>query len=237
MFVAPGETLAGLGRSPAVALVLTATALCGGLRAYAVSRAVDLDHAVEAAITEVESVGARGEQVPASAARGMRQGLRLTRLFAPVLGALGGLVAPLAASAWFLLVFGILGVQGGYRTILATVAHAAWPAVSAGSVLTAVVAWLSFPVPVDRAETLLRTNAAAWVPGVDGSAAALLARLDLFLAWEVALTTLGFAAVLAVSRRRALLVTLSLWVLVTLLAVGAAAAGQWVRVGFSAGPS
>ncbi len=240
MFFAPRETLAGLAASPSLALVLTATALAGAVQGFAVSRATDfeaaVEYAVEAATREAERFGAGDEAASEAARRGVRDSLRITRGFAPVLGALGAVIAPLVAAAWFLLAFGILGVKGSYRLLLSTVAHAGWPAISLGAVLTAVVAWLSYPVSPDRADGLLRTSLASWAPGVEGAAAALLGRLDVLLAWEVALTAIGFGLLLEVRRSRALVVTLSLWVVVTLIALAAAILISSSSFSVTAGP-
>ena len=228
VFHAPGRTFAELARSPTIAAALIATALAGAFRATAVSRATDLDamarHAFERQM----------EQTPGSFTRNMSEAdqrrmfestqgaLRLTRNFAPVLGAVGALIAPLAAAAVFLLVFGLLGAQGSYRVILATVVHAGWPAVATSSLLTGLVAWVSYPLTPERAEAPLRANLAAVVSGLDGAVRAVASRMDLFLAWEIVLTGIGLAIVLGVTRGRSFAVVVSLWALVTAVVVGIA---------------
>ena len=230
VFHAPGRTFAELARSPTIAAALIATALAGAFEATAVSRATDLDamarHAFERQM----------EQTPGSFTRNMSEAdqrrmfestqgaLRLTRNFAPVLGAVGALIAPLAAAAVFLLVFGLLGAQGSYRVILATVVHAGWPAVATSSLLTGLVAWVSYPLTPERAEAPLRSNLAAVVSGLDGAVRAVASRMDLFLAWEIVLTGIGLAIVLGVTRRRSFTVVVSLWALVTAVVVGIALA-------------
>ena len=230
VFHAPGRTFAELARSPTIAAALIATALAGAFQATVVSRATDLDamarHAFERQL----------EQTPGSFTRNMSEAdqrrmfestqgaLRLTRNFAPVLGAVGALISPLAAAAVFLLVFGLLGAQGSYRVILATVVHAGWPAVATSSLLTGLVAWVSYPLTPERAEAPLRANLAAVVGGLDGAVRAVASRMDLFLAWEIVLTGIGFAIVLGVTRRRSFTVVVSLWALVTAVVVGMALA-------------
>ena len=230
VFHAPGRTFAELARSPTIAAALIATALAGAFEATAVSRATDLDamarHAFERQL----------EATPGSFTRNMSEAdqrrmfedtqgaLRLTRNFAPVLGAVGALIAPLAAAAVFLLVFGLLGAQGSYRLILATVVHAGWPAVATSSLLTGLVAWVSYPLTPERAEAPLRANLAAVVSGLDGAARAVASRVDLFVAWEVVLTGIGLAIVLGVTRGRSFAVVLSLWALTTAVVVGIALA-------------
>ena len=241
VFHAPGRTFAELARSPTIAAALIATALAGAFEATAVSRATDLDamarHAFERQL----------EATPGSFTRNMSEAdqrrmfedtqgaLRLTRNFAPVLGAVGALIAPLAAAAVFLLVFGLLGAQGSYRLILATVVHAGWPAVATSSLLTGLVAWVSYPLTPERAEAPLRANLAAVVSGLDGAARAVASRVDLFLAWEVVLTGLGLAIVLGVTRGRSFAVVLALWALATAAVVGIALAAG--TVSFTIGTS
>ena len=230
VFHAPGRTFAEVARSPTIAAALIATALAGAFEATAVSRATDLD-AMARHVFEQQM-----DRMPGSVTRNMseadqrlifessQEALRLTRNFAPVLGAVGALIAPLAAAAVFLLVFGLLGAQGSYRVILATVVHAGWPAVATSSLLTGLVAWVSYPLTPERAEAPLRSNLAAVVSGLDGAAQAVASRVDLFLAWEIVLTGIGFAIVLGVTRGRSFAVVLALWALTTAAAVGIALA-------------
>ena len=131
--------------------------------------------------------------------------------------------------------FGLLGAQGSYRLILATVVHAGWPAVATSSLLTGLVAWVSYPLTPERAEAPLRANLAAVVSGLDGAARAVASRVDLFLAWEVVLTGIGFAIVLGVTRGRSFAVVLSLWALATAAVVGIALAAG--TVSFTIGTS
>ena len=230
VFHAPGRTFAELARSPTIAAALIATALAGAFGATAVSRATDLDalarHAFEQQMESMPGTFTRNmsEADQREIFEGSRDALRLTRNFAPVLGAAGALIAPLVAAAVFLLVFGLLGAQGSYRVILATVIHAGWPAVATSSLLTGLVAWVSYPLTPERAEAPLRSNLAAVVSGLDGAAQAVASRVDLFLAWEIVLTGIGLAIVLGVTRGRSFAVVVSLWALVTAVVVGIALA-------------
>ncbi len=230
VFHAPGRTFAELARSPTIAAALIATALAGAFAATAVSRATDLDalarHAFEQQMESMPGTFTRNmsEADQREMFEGSRDALRLTRNFAPVLGAAGALISPLVAAAVFLLVFGLLGAQGSYRLILATVIHAGWPAVATSSLLTGLVAWVSYPLTPERAEAPLRSNLASVLGGLDGAAQAVASRVDLFLAWEVVLTGLGLAIVLGVTRGRSFAVVLALWALTTAAVVGIALA-------------
>ncbi len=243
MFHAPGRTMAGLRASPTIAAVLIASALAGGIKVTAVSRAADLETAARHAWDE------QSRLMPGTISRnlsdadreraldGVRSGIRMTRNFAPVLGALGGVLAPVAASAFFLLVFGVLGAPARYRVMLSTVAHAWWPAAAVSSVLTAAVVAVSFPMAPERMEEPLRTSLAALAPEASLAMAALASRLDLFLGWELALVTLGFTLTLGVSRRRSLTVALLLWVLVTAVTVGFAMVARFMTMAVGAPPA
>ena len=122
VFHAPGRTFAELARSPTIAAALIATALAGAFGATAVSRATDLDalarHAFEQQMEEPADLHPQHVRGRTRCSRVLRDALRLTRNFAPVLGAAGALISPLVAAAVFLLVFGLLGAQGSYRLIL-----------------------------------------------------------------------------------------------------------------------
>lgn len=242
MFAAPRRTLGELAASPTIAAALIALGLAGAIRATAVSRAADLE--ALAAHTFAE----QNERMPGTFSRSLsdadrersleavRTALRLSRNFAPVLGALSALVAPLAAAGFFLLVLGILGSPGSYRVILSTVAHAGWPPAAVSSLLTCLVVWLSHPMAPERASRPLRTSLAALFPGTDG-AAALASRFELFLGWEYMLLAVGFAAALGIPRHRSFAVVLSLWVLVTAGVIGAALVSDWLSIGISARPA
>lgn len=243
MFFSPGRTFGELARSPAIAAALIALALAGAVRATAVSRAGDLDALAQHTFEQ------QAERMPGTFTRNMsdadrerafeatRGALRLSRSFAPVLGGIGGAVTPVAAAAFFLLVFGILGSAGSFRVILSTVAHAAWPPAMVATVLTGVVVRLSHPMAPERATEPLRAHLAAVVPGLEGAAAALASRVDIFLAWELALVSLGFGITLGVTRRRSFAVALGLWALVTAVAVGAALLANAVSFRIGTGPA
>lgn len=245
MFHAPGRAFAALRGAPVVGAVLVATALFGAFGATVATRAVDPE-AMASRLTEEQteqarrfSPGALSEDERERVLESSRNALRLTRAFAPVLGALSVVASPLVAAACYLLAFGVMGVPGSYRLLLSTVLHAAWPALAARSVLTAAVVGTSGPLPPDRSEMLLRSNLAAWLDGGPGSlgpvAQALASRVDVFLGWEIALLGLGFAVTLGVSRRRAFGVVLLLWAVVTALGAGFATLTQSFGAGGSVG--
>ncbi|MYG80527.1 MAG: hypothetical protein F4187_01565 [Gemmatimonadetes bacterium] len=243
MFFSPGRIFGELTRSPAIAAALMALALAGAVRATAVSRAGELDAVAQHTFEQ------QAERMPGTFARGMsdadrerafeatRGALRLSRNFAPVLGGIGGALAPVAAAGFFLLLFGILGSPGSFRVILSTVAHAGWPPAAVSTVLTCLVVWLSHPMAPERAAEPLRAHFGAAVTSLDGAAAALASRVDLFLAWELALVTVGFAITVGVSRRRSFAVALGLWALVTAVAVGAALLANVVSFRIGSGPA
>ena len=243
MFFSPGRTFGELVRSPAFAAALIALALTGAIRATVASRAGDLDAVAQHTFEQ------QTERMPGSFSRGMsdadrervfestRGALRLSRNFAPVLGGIGGVLAPVAAAGFFLLLFGILGSPGSFRVILATVAHAGWPPAAVSTLLTCLVVWLSHPMAPERAADPLRAHLGAALPGLEGAAAALASRLDLFLAWEIALVTVGFTVTLGVTRRRSVTVALGLWALVTAVAVGAALLANTVSFRIGTGPA
>ena len=243
MFLSPGRTFGEIARRPTIAVVLVAMALAGALAATAVSRASDLDAMVQYTWQQ------QTENMPGSFSRNMseadraraldatRTGLRLTRNLAPVVGGLGGALAPVVASAVLLLVFGIFGSPGSYRGILSTVAHAWWPAAAASSALTTVVVWLSHPMAPERAGAPPPADLGAPLPPPPGAAAPLAGRVDLFLAWELALLGIGLAMTLGISRRRSFAVAVGLWALASAGAAGVALVSGLLNFGFSAGPA
>ena len=229
MFHSPSAAFAAIGSKPTLAAVLIATALAGSLTSTVVNRATDLDamalYAYEQQRENMPGTISRNlsDADDARALDAVRTGLRLTRNFAPVLGGIGAVIAPLAAAGFFLLLFGILGSPGSFRVILSTVAHAGWPPVAASTLLTCLVVGLS--------------SVADLLPGLDGAAEALASRADLFLAWELALVTIGFAITLGITRRRSFAVVLGLWALGTVGAVGIAVAANFIGFQVGAAPA
>jgi len=237
MFHSPGRTFNEIAWNPTIAVVLTATALAGAVTATAVSRASDFDAMVQYAYEQqVETIpgsfaGAMSDADRARALDATRTGLRITRNLAPVVGGLGAMLAPVVAAAVLLLVFGIMGTPGSYRSLLSTVTHAWWPAAAASGVLTTVVAWLSYPLAPERAEAPLRSNLAALIPDLGSPASVVAARVDIFIAWELILLGIGLAIAFGISRRTSFLVAFSLWALVTAGATGVVFAFDLLDIG------
>lgn len=226
MFHAPGRTFAGIARAPTLAAVLIATSLAGALDATAVSRAADLDamarYAYEQQRENMPGTFARNlsDADEARALEAVRTGFRLSRNFAPVFGGIGAVAAPLVAAAALLLLFGVLGSPGSYRVVLSTVAHAWWPAAAASGLLNAVVVWLSHPMAPERAVAPVRTSLTAVFPDIEGVAAALAGRVDLFLWWELLLLGIGLTVTLGVSRRLSFGAAFGLWAVATAAMMG-----------------
>ena len=240
VFHAPSRTFAELRRSPTIAAALIATSLTGAFAATAVSRATDIDalarHALERQMERTPGTMSEAEQ--RWMLETLQGGLRLMRHFAPVLGGLGAAILPLVTAAFFLLAFGILGDKGSYRSILSVVLHAGWPASAVGAFLTGLVVWLSYPVPPDRVEALIRTNVAGMFdPELHAGLAAFASRLDVLLAWGIVLSAIGFSIVLGISRRRSIAVVLALWAFGTLILVGLNLLTDFLGVRFTAGPA
>ena len=127
---------------PAITAVLIATALAGALSATAVSRAASFEAMVRYGYErQIENMPGTFSRNMSDADRersleAMRGAVRLSRNFAPALGAIAAALSPVVAAGFFLLVFGILGSPGSYRVLLSTVAHAGWPPAAVSSLLT-----------------------------------------------------------------------------------------------------
>jgi hypothetical protein len=243
MFHAPGRTFAEIARTPTLAGVLIATALAGALAATAVSRAADLDAMAQYTYRQQQAdlpgtfARNRSDADEARALDAVRTGLRLTRNFAPVLGGISAVAAPLVTGAALLLLFGVLGSPGSYRAILSTVAHAWWPAAATSGLLNTVVVWMSHPMVPERAAVPVRTSLAAILPDLEGTPAALAGRVDLFLGWEVLFLGTGLAITLGVSRRLSFGAAFGLWAAATAVVVGFMLVSNIVGVQIGAAPA
>jgi len=225
VFHSPPRTFGELARSPTIAAALIATALTGALAATAANLALDTDARILASVEERLETDQFARELSDADRQELREAARktlaLTNAFTPVAAALGAVVDPLVVAALFLLAFGILGDNGSYRSILSVLLHANWPANAVSMLLAGAVAWLSYPVPLEQAGTLLGTSVASWFGlEIDSAMGAVASRLDLRLAWQVALAGIGFSIALGITRRRSFAVVLAGWGLGTLLGVG-----------------
>ena len=225
VFHSPSRTFGELARSPTIAAALIATALTGAIAATASMFALDADAQILASVEDRLATSQFARELSDADRQELqetaRKTLALTNAFIPVMTALSAVVLPLTAAAFFLLAFGVLGDKGSFRSILSVLLHANWPANVAGMLLAGAVAWLSYPVPLERAGTLPGTSVANWFGlEIDSAIGAVTSRLDLRLAWQVVLAGIGFSIALGISRRRSFAVVIALWGLGTLLLVG-----------------
>jgi len=119
----------------------------------------------------------------------------------------------------------LLNLAGGELTFvgsLSVVVHALMPFVIAGILSAVVIAGRSaLTLEEVQTGTLLASNLAAFAPaGASAMVVALLASVDVFSIWCMALLTVGYAEMAGVTRAKAATVTVVLWLLGVAVKVG-----------------
>lgn len=212
--VSPGKTFRSLAERPTwVAAFLVLYVLGSGVALLAFQK-------VDFAAGLKEQMAAQGQKLPAGSEERM---VPMVRTFA-----IASIVV-LAPAFYFLIpaIFLLLNLVGGeldYKKSLAVTLHAYMP--------YALAALLTLPVIFSRGEislkemqagALLHSNLGFLASEADQPVAhALLASVDLFVLWSVALFILGYQVAARVSRKVAATTVISLWLLVVALRVGGA---------------
>jgi hypothetical protein len=206
--VAPGKTFRALAERPTwVAAFLVLYALGSGVALLALQR-------VDFAAGLREQMAAQGQKLPAGSEERMVPMVKTLAIASIVV---------LAPAFYFLIpaIFLLLNLVGGeldYKKSLAVTLHAYMP--------YALAALLTLPVILSRGEIslkemqagVLHSNLGFLASEADQPVAhALLASVDLFALWSVALFILGYEVAARVSRKIAATTVLSLWLFVVAL--------------------
>ena len=114
------------------------------------------------------------------------------------------------------------GWEVKFRQSLGVTAHAFFPGVLYGLALLAAL-WNRTTVDPQKIGDALPTNLGYFAPGTDSVTHGLLASVDLFSFWTMALLVLGLSAAAKSSRGRMAVLVVSLWALYVLGKAGASA--------------
>jgi hypothetical protein len=217
VLVSPGRTFESIARRPTWVVPLLALALVSGLLWYLAGLRTDYRDVI------TKSVEQSGREVPEEQ---LEPQIEMMEKMGPILAAASTpfvvCLITLIIALLYWIVFKLLGSDFSYKTSLSTVLHASMPAV--------VAALLSIPVVLSKESigyeetqtgTFLTSNLAFLAPEEGPKwIAALLASVDFFSLWALALTILGFRAVSRLPTRTVAATAILLWLFFVGLRVG-----------------
>lgn len=223
IFLSPVETLRDIARRPdflvPLLLVIVVSLACTAVA----MRHIDFGADIRASFEE------SGRKVSAEQAdRAMRWGVALGKTFA--------WMSPLLLPAWWavyagivLLVFRLFGADLSYAQAFSIRIYSVLPGLLRG-IITAIVLATRGTVPARTMATVVRSNAGFLVDVRTHPALfALLTSLDVFALWALVLSIIGYAYAANVSRTRAAIAIVSLFLIGVFLSVGFAAIGASMR--------
>jgi hypothetical protein len=147
----------------------------------------------------------------------IEQGVAIAKTFAPFGPAMAAVIVPmmvLVLAAVYLLGFKMFPGPLDFRRSLATVLHASVPPSVVGGLLTIVLALGRESMTGSEAETLVKSNLAAFLStDVSKVVRTLAGFADVFVVWQIFLLVLGFSLVAKVRRSQAATVVGGAWVL------------------------
>ncbi|MFZ2492150.1 MAG: Yip1 family protein [Thermoanaerobaculia bacterium] len=134
----------------------------------------------------------------------------------PVLAIIAGIL---------LLAFRLFGGEGGFKQAFSVTIYAWFPHIIA-SIITAIIVVSRGTVTADEVGTAVLSNLGAFVDMKEQAVLyALLSSIDIFSIWTLTLLTFGFAAVSRMSKAKAAVIVVSLWVVTVVIKIALAAFG------------
>lgn len=221
VLLSPEQTFEAIRERPTVLLALVVLVILSLASGLLLTQKMDMDEVVREAIAQ------GGRQVSEEQ---IEQGVEMQEKFGWLFAILGSVVflpaGYLLVALVLWVVFKLLGGELPYKSSLSTTVHAMMP--------TAVAGLISLPIILTRSEvsyddiktgSVLASNLGVLAGEETGTAVrTLLASVDLFSLWTVALLAVGFAVVARTSRATAGFTVGGLWVVWVLIKVG------WVSI-------
>jgi hypothetical protein len=219
----PVETFADIARRPDILIPLIVVVVISILSSIVVMPRVDFESAIRDSMADQ-----KGEMSSEDRERVVRFGTAAAKAV--------GYAAPLLNVVFFaviaailLLVFRLLGGEGNYKQAFSVTVYSWFPLLIQG-ILGLIILLAKGSVPAEQLPNLVMSNLGFLVDMKQNPVAfALLSALDIFTIWTLALFIIGFSFVARVSRAKSAAVVLSLWVILLLFKVGAAAMGAMAK--------
>lgn len=216
--VSPTRTFEAIARRPTWVVPLVVLMLLGIGASLLVFQHVDMAEVI-ARDTERQGQELTDEQIEKFAGVAEKFGIGCVVVAPPVGYLLFALVLMVA--------FKVIGGEIGFPASFSVTLHAMMPWAVA-SILTIPVALgtETFSYEQVKSSTFIASSAAAFAPeGTGPTLLALLASLDLFSLWTLALLVIGFSVAAKVSKGKAAVTVIALWVVYVGFKVGMAALG------------
>jgi hypothetical protein len=220
VLVSPGKTFESIARRPTWVVPLLVLALVAGGVWYLAGQRTDYRDVITKSVTQ------SGREVPEEQ---LEPQIEFMEKAGPIITAVSTpfviLLVTLIVALLYWVAFKLLGSDLSYKDSLATTLHASMPAV--------IAMLLSIPVILGKESlgyedtktgSFLASSLALFAPeDAPGWLNALLASVDFFSLWALALTIIGFRAVARLSTKMVAVTAIVLWLLFVGLRVGWAA--------------
>jgi len=211
VLVSPNATFASIARRPDWVVPLVLLLLVAF--AAGIVMAPRVDFAAPAREAMEQNKNATPEQVD----RAVRMSASIGKVFtyiAPVLSLIGLLII----AGVVLLAFRIFGGEGDFKQAFSVTCYSSMPSIIKSIVTMIVIVARGGMVHPQTLQTIVRSNLGFLVDyKTNPMAFALLSSFDVFSVWFLALMIIGFSYVARVSKVKAAVTIISLWVLVLLL--------------------
>lgn len=212
VLTAPNETFASIARRPdflAPLLLLLIVSIIGGVL---VAQRVDFTAPAREAIEQNKNISAEQAERMIKMSGGIA---KVLTFLSPVLM----IISLLIMAGVLLIAFRLFGGEGDFRQAFAVSTYASMPSLIK-SIFTIIIliAKGGALVPAQLLPTLVRSNLSFLVEMKTNPVLfALLAQLDIFTIWLLALLVIGFSYVARVSKAKSAAIVVSLWIVVSLL--------------------
>jgi hypothetical protein len=213
VLVSPGKTFQSIAERPTWVLPMVVLALLLTGTSFLAMQRIDMMAAVR------QQMEAQGQQVPPNMEK-----MRSVMVGCQTAGILLGTVALCFAGAGLFMLFNLLDGRLRYFASLGVITHALMPmAVSCLLLIPVVLSRSSISLEELRSGSLLPSNLTVLAPEDAGlRLVTLLSSFDFFSLWILVLLTIGYAIAARISKTKAGVTVVAIWVLVVLARVGLA---------------
>lgn len=223
VFFAPDETFEDIARKPDVLWPLIILTLVGFLTTAVIMPRLDMDAMVA---QQAEMMQKKNPNLSDSDVERMG---RITRASAKVFGWLSPALIIIGYLVIALVLWGafrLMGGDGDFKQSLSTTLYAYVPRMILGGIIATAIIMMRGSVDPSQMATVVKTNPAFLVDMKEQPVLfSLASSFDLFVFWTLFLLTVGFSKVARVSKAKAALIVVTLWLVTVVVKLGFAAIG------------
>lgn len=223
VLISPARTFQSIAQRPTWAVPLVVMMVLSATVGFLTWQRVDTDDMTRPMREAIEQ---RQGRTPSE--EELQQGAAIQRGVAYGCSAVVPPIAYLLSALVLMAALKIAGGEIGFKTSFAVTLHGLMPwAIAALLTLPVVLTRDSLGLQEAQMQTVLASSAAAFAPEDAGQVLiAVLSSFDVFSFWSIALLTLGFSIAARVSRGKAAVVVITLWLVWLAAKVGLAALGS-----------